>query len=79
MSSPEDRDIEPFDWFSRFFGSGGSSREPADGFHKVFAKDSRMALSGFPFHNDNCFWLKSKHRIVSECIINVFSKLIGII
>jgi HSP20 family protein len=22
MSSPEDRDIEPFDWFSRFFGSG---------------------------------------------------------
>jgi len=23
MSSPEDRDIEPFDWFSRFFGSGG--------------------------------------------------------
>ena len=21
MSSPEDRDIEPFDWFSRFFGS----------------------------------------------------------
>jgi HSP20 family protein len=26
MSSPEDRDIEPFDWFSRFFGSSGSSR-----------------------------------------------------
>jgi HSP20 family protein len=27
MSSPEDRDIEPFDWFNRFFGSGmGSSR-----------------------------------------------------
>jgi HSP20 family protein len=24
MSSPEDRDIEPFDWFNRFFGSGGS-------------------------------------------------------
>jgi HSP20 family protein len=23
MSSPEDRDIEPFDWFRRFFGSGG--------------------------------------------------------
>ena len=23
MSSPEDRDIEPFDWFNRFFGSGG--------------------------------------------------------
>jgi hypothetical protein len=22
LSSPEDRDIEPFDWFSRFFGSG---------------------------------------------------------
>ena len=26
MSSPEDRDIEPFDWFSRFFGSGSGSR-----------------------------------------------------
>jgi HSP20 family protein len=26
MSSSEDRDIEPFDWFSRFFGSSGSSR-----------------------------------------------------
>jgi HSP20 family protein len=26
MSSPEDRDIEPFDWFSKFFGSGSSRR-----------------------------------------------------
>jgi HSP20 family protein len=26
MSSPEDRDIEPFDWFNRFFGSGSGSR-----------------------------------------------------
>jgi HSP20 family protein len=26
MSSPEDRDIEPFDWFSRFFGRGSSRR-----------------------------------------------------
>jgi HSP20 family protein len=23
MSAPEDRDIEPFDWFRKFFGSGG--------------------------------------------------------
>jgi HSP20 family protein len=26
MSSPEDRDIEPFDWFNRFFGSGSRGR-----------------------------------------------------
>jgi HSP20 family protein len=26
MSSPEDRDIEPFDWFNRFFGRGSGSR-----------------------------------------------------
>jgi HSP20 family protein len=26
MSSPEDRDIEPFDWFGRFFGRGSSRR-----------------------------------------------------
>ena len=32
MSSPEDRDIEPFDWFSRFFGSGGSRRNDRWGF-----------------------------------------------
>src|SRR5215212_4315379 len=34
MSSPEDRDIEPSDWFSRFFGSGGrrNSRWGGEGF-----------------------------------------------
>jgi HSP20 family protein len=34
MSSPEDRDIEPFDWFRRFFGSGGrpSGRWGGEGF-----------------------------------------------
>jgi HSP20 family protein len=34
MSSPEDRDIEPFDWFNRFFGTGGrrSSRQGGEGF-----------------------------------------------
>ena len=26
MSSPEDRDIEPFDWLGRFFGRGSGSR-----------------------------------------------------
>jgi HSP20 family protein len=26
MGSPEDRDIEPFDWFNRFFGRGSGSR-----------------------------------------------------
>jgi HSP20 family protein len=30
MSSPEDRDIEPFDWLNRFFGSGG--RRGGEGF-----------------------------------------------
>jgi HSP20 family protein len=30
MSSPEDRDIEPFDWFNRFFGTGG--RRGGEGF-----------------------------------------------
>jgi HSP20 family protein len=33
MSSPEDRDIEPFDWFSRFFGSG---RSRGGGFPDIF-------------------------------------------
>jgi HSP20 family protein len=32
MSSPEDRDIEPFDWFSRFFGSSGGSGRRSGGF-----------------------------------------------
>jgi len=34
MSSPEDRDIEPFDWFGRFFGrgSGSSSSTRSGGF-----------------------------------------------
>jgi HSP20 family protein len=34
MSSPEDRDIEPFDWLNRFFGSGSrrSSRRGGEGF-----------------------------------------------
>jgi hypothetical protein len=38
MSSPEDRDIEPFDWFSRFFGSGGASRRSGGffGFRDIF-------------------------------------------
>jgi HSP20 family protein len=31
MSSSEDRDIEPFDWFSRFFGSSGSSSSRRSG------------------------------------------------
>jgi len=37
MSSPEDRDIEPFDWFSRFFGTGGRRRgEGFFGFPDIF-------------------------------------------
>jgi len=41
MSSPEDRDIEPFDWFSRFFGTGGRrsgrwGREGFFGFPDIF-------------------------------------------
>jgi HSP20 family protein len=38
MSSPEDRDIEPFDWFSRFFGSGSGSRRSGGffGFPDIF-------------------------------------------
>jgi HSP20 family protein len=38
MSSPEDRDIEPFNWFSRFFGSGGASRRSGGffGFRDIF-------------------------------------------
>ena len=33
MSSPEDRGIEPFDWFNRFFGgSSRRSRRPGEGF-----------------------------------------------
>ena len=38
MSSPEDRDIEPFDWFSRFFGSGSSARRSGGlfGFPDIF-------------------------------------------
>ena len=31
MSSSEDRGIEPFDWFNRFFGGGGSSRRSGRG------------------------------------------------
>jgi HSP20 family protein len=31
MSSSEDRGIEPFDWFNRFFGSGGSRRSGRGG------------------------------------------------
>ena len=31
MSSPEDRGIEPFDWFNRFFG-GSSRRRGGEGF-----------------------------------------------
>jgi HSP20 family protein len=26
MNSPEDRDIEPFDWFNRFFGGSSNRR-----------------------------------------------------
>jgi HSP20 family protein len=38
MSSPEDRDIEPFDWFNRFFGSGSGSRRSGGffGFPDIF-------------------------------------------
>lgn len=38
MSSSEDRDIEPFDWFSRFFGSSrrGSGRGGFFGFPDIF-------------------------------------------
>jgi HSP20 family protein len=32
MSSSEDRDIEPFDWFNRFFGSSSSRRSARGGF-----------------------------------------------
>ena len=33
MSSPEDSDKEPFDWFGRFFGRGNSRRR---GFENAF-------------------------------------------
>src|ERR671933_2404777 len=38
MSSLEDRNIEPFDWFSRFFGSGSGSRRSGGffGFPDIF-------------------------------------------
>ena len=38
MSSPEGSDIEPFDWFSRFFGSGSGSRRSGGffGFPDIF-------------------------------------------
>ena len=38
MSSPEDRDIEPFDWFGRFFGRGSGSRRSGGffGFPDIF-------------------------------------------
>ena len=32
MSSPEDRDIEPFDWFGRFFGRGSGGSRRSGGF-----------------------------------------------
>ncbi|HZD82962.1 MAG TPA: hypothetical protein VE076_08810, partial [Nitrososphaeraceae archaeon] len=32
MSSSEDRDIEPFDWFNRFFGSSRKSGRGGGGF-----------------------------------------------
>jgi HSP20 family protein len=32
MSSSEDRDIEPFNWFNRFFGSGRRSGIGGEGF-----------------------------------------------
>ncbi|MGC2427715.1 MAG: archaeal heat shock protein Hsp20 [Nitrososphaeraceae archaeon] len=32
MSSAEDRDIEPFDWFNRFFGGGSRSGRWGEGF-----------------------------------------------
>ena len=32
MSSSEDRDIAPFDWFNRFFGSGREKRQRGGGF-----------------------------------------------
>ena len=36
MSSSEDRDIEPFDWFNKFFGRAGSSRRGGFGFPDIF-------------------------------------------
>ena len=38
MSSPEDRDIEPFDWFNRFFGGSRRSGRAGDffGFPDIF-------------------------------------------
>ena len=37
MSSPEDRDKEPFEWFGRFFGMGSSRRSGGFfGFPDVF-------------------------------------------
>jgi hypothetical protein len=46
MSSSEDHDIEPFDWFNRFFGSSnrGSSRAGFFGFPDIFrAFDERRS------------------------------------
>jgi len=36
MSSSEGRDIEPFDWFNRFFGGGGGGRRRGFGFPDIF-------------------------------------------
>ena len=50
MSSSEDRDIEPFDWFSRFFGSSSSKRGFPDIF-RGFDEMRREVERGF----DNAF------------------------
>ena len=44
MSSSEDHDIEPFDWFNRFFGSSnrGSSRAGFFGFPDIFRAFDEM-------------------------------------
>lgn len=44
MSSPEDRDIEPFDWFGRFFGRGSGSRRSGGffGFPDIFKEFDEM-------------------------------------
>ena len=52
MSSPEDRDIEPMDWFGRFFGRGSSRRSGGFfGFPDVFRGFDEMRRFENAFKN----------------------------
>ncbi len=47
MSSPEDRDLEPFNWLSRFFGRGSASRSGFPDFFNGFDEMRREVERGF--------------------------------